>query len=159
MGNFTRFIWTTDRLKGVDAIVDLLQAAEPFGMGIVDGSIDMTAPDPFENQDFKRLQLFLYLVPVVGFFPALWTLYRGQGTRQQKNLSRLVVTLALGWLLGYIFLGVGANASEALSLPLLITSSLFTSGYFLVNLWLMVQLWRRKALRLPIVSKLGDRLP
>ena len=65
----------------------------------------MTAPDPFENQDFKRLQLFLYLVPVVGFFPALWTLYRGQGTRQQKNLSRLVVTLALGWLLGYILLG------------------------------------------------------
>ncbi|PSB28486.1 hypothetical protein [Stenomitos frigidus] len=119
----------------------------------------MTAPDPFENQDFKRLQLFLYLVPVVGFFPALWTLYRGQGTRQQKNLSRLVVTLALGWLLGYILLGAGANASDSLSLPLLITSSLFTSGYFLVNLWLMVQLWRRKALRLPIVSKLGDRLP
>jgi hypothetical protein len=119
----------------------------------------MTIPDPFESQDLKRLQLFLYLVPVVGFFPALWTLYRGQGTRQQKNLSRLVVTLALGWLLGYILLGVGANASEALSLPLLITSSLFTSGYFLVNLWLMVQLWRRKALRLPIVSKLGDRLP
>jgi hypothetical protein len=119
----------------------------------------MTIPDPFESQDLKRLQLFLYLVPVVGFFPALWTLYRGQGTRQQKNLSRLVVTLALGWLLGYILLGVGANASEALSLPLLITSSLFTSGYFLVNLWLMVQLWRRKVLRLPIVSKLGDRLP
>ncbi|HEY9656727.1 MAG TPA: hypothetical protein V6C50_14675 [Crinalium sp.] len=115
--------------------------------------------EPFENEDFKRLQLFLYLVPVVGFFPALWTLYRGKGTRQQKNLSRLVVTLALGWLLGYILLGAGANASESLSLPLLITSSLFTSGYFLVNLWLMVQLWRRKALRLPIVSKLGDRLP
>ena len=115
--------------------------------------------EPFENEDFKRLQLFLYLVPVVGFFPALWTLYRGKGTRQQKNLSRLVVTLALGWLLGYILLGAGANASESLSLPLLITSSLFTSGYFLVNLWLMVQLWRRKALRLSIVSKLGDRLP
>ena len=115
--------------------------------------------EPFENEDLKRLQLFLYLVPVVGFFPALWTLYRGKGTRQQKNLSRLVVTLALGWLLGYILLGAGANASESLSLPLLITSSLFTSGYFLVNLWLMVQLWRRKALRLPIVSKLGDRLP
>ncbi len=115
--------------------------------------------EPFENEDLKRLQLFLYLVPVVGFFPALWTLYRGKATRQQKNLSRLVVTLALGWLFGYILLGAGANASESLSLPLLITSSLFTSGYFLVNLWLMVQLWRRKALRLPIVSKLGDRLP
>ena len=119
----------------------------------------MRAPDPFENQDIKRLQLFIYLVPVVGFFPALWTLYRGQGSRQQKNLSRLVVTLAMGWLLGYVLLGAGANASESLSLPLLITSSLFTSGYFLVNLWLMVQLWRRKPLRLPIVSKLGDRLP
>ncbi|XGV98187.1 MAG: hypothetical protein ACAF41_04480 [Leptolyngbya sp. BL-A-14] len=119
----------------------------------------MHVPDPFENQDIKRLQLFIYLIPVVGFFPALWTLYRGQGSRQEKNLSRLVVTLAMGWLLGYLLLGAGANASESLSLSLLITSSLFTSGYFLVNLWLMVQLWRRKPLRLPIVSKLGDRLP
>ncbi len=70
-----------------------------------------------------------------------------------------MVTLALGWLIGYLLLGVGAETAESLSLPLLITSSLLTSGYFLVNLWLMVRLWQRKSLRLPIVSKLSDRLP
>lgn len=119
----------------------------------------MSDLEPFENQEIKRLQLFLYLVPVVGFFPAIWTLYRRQGTRSQRNLSRLVVTLALGWLFGYLLLGLGTQASESLSLPLLITSSLLTSGYFLVNIWLMVRLWQRKPLRLPGVSQLSDRLP
>ncbi|MGA7934865.1 MAG: hypothetical protein WCA35_15070 [Kovacikia sp.] len=115
--------------------------------------------DPFKNEDVRHLQQFLYLLPVVGFFPALWTLYRRRGTRQERNLSRLAVTLALGWLLGYLLLGAGAEMSDSLALPLLITSSLFTSGYFLVNIWLMVRLWQRKSLRLPIVSKLSDRLP
>lgn len=119
----------------------------------------MTAPDPFENEDLRHLRFFLYLIPIVGFFPALWTLYKQRGTQRERNLSRLVVTLALGWLLGYVLLAVGAEASESLSLPLLITSSLLSSGYFLVNIWLMVRLWQRKPLRLPFVSKLSDRLP
>lgn len=119
----------------------------------------MSNVDPFENQDIKHLQLFIYLIPIVGFFPALWTLYRRSGTRQQRNLSRLVITLALGWLFGYLLLGVGAQTTESLSLPLLLTSSLLTSGYFLVNIWLMVRLWQRKSLRLPLVSPLSDRLP
>lgn len=119
----------------------------------------MSDVDPFENSDIKHLQLFVYLIPIVGFFPAFWTLYRRSGTRQQRNLSRLVITLALGWLFGYLLLGAGAQASESLSLPLLLTSSLFTSGYFLVNIWLMVRLWQRKPLRLPMISPLSDRLP
>lgn len=117
------------------------------------------SPDPFENTEIKRLQLFLYLVPVVGFFPALWSLYYRSGTKQQQDLSRVVVTLTLGWLVAYLLLGVGAEASESLSVPLLVTSSLLTSGYFLVNIWLMVRLWQRKSVRLPVVSKVGDRLP
>jgi hypothetical protein len=115
--------------------------------------------DPFENPDIKHLQLFLYLIPVVGFFPALWTLYRRRGNRQERTLSRLVVTLAFGWLFGSVLLGSAANASETAALPLLLTSSLLTSGYFLVNIWLMVRLWQRKSLRLPGFSNLGDRLP
>lgn len=115
--------------------------------------------DPFNHEEMRHLQLFVYLLPIVGFFPAIWTLYRRRGTRQERNLSRLVVTLALGWLLSYALLGVGSQASESLALPLLITSSLLTSGYFLVNLWLIVRLWQRKSLRLPIVSQLSERLP
>lgn len=112
-----------------------------------------------ENEDLRHLQLFFYLVPVVGFFPAIWTLYRGRGTKQQKVVSRLAVTLAMGWLFGYLLLGASTEASESATLPLLVMSSLFTSGYFIVNIWLMVQLWRRKRPWLPVISPLSDRLP
>lgn len=119
----------------------------------------MRESDPFENPAVKQLKLFLYLVPVVGFFPALWSLYYRSGTKQERDLSRVVVTLTLGWLLAYLLLGVGAETVESWSLPLLITSSLLTSGFFLTNVWLMVRLWQRKSVRLPGVSRLGDRLP
>ena len=112
----------------------------------------------FENPDIKHLQLFLYLIPVFGFFPALWTLYRRQGTREQQTLSRLAVTLALCWLLSYIFLGTGAQISEGLALPLLLTNSVLTSSYFLVNIWLMVRLWQRQPPQLPWISRISKRL-
>uniref|UniRef100_A0ACD5GVH4 Uncharacterized protein n=1 Tax=Desertifilum tharense IPPAS B-1220 TaxID=1781255 RepID=A0ACD5GVH4_9CYAN len=40
----------------------------------------------------------------------------------------------------------------------MLTSSLLTSGYFLINFWLMVRLWQRKSTRLPGVSHLSDRV-
>ena len=119
----------------------------------------MKPVDRFGTEEINHLRLFIYLLPVVGFFPALWTLYRGRGSREQRSLSRLVVTLVLGWLLGYLLLGSGAQMNSTSALPLLITSSLLTSGYFLTNFWLMVRLWQRKSLRLPVISKLSDRLP
>ncbi|NJO39992.1 MAG: hypothetical protein HC769_25375 [Cyanobacteria bacterium CRU_2_1] len=119
----------------------------------------MNPKDRYKEQDLRRLQMFIYLVPVVGFFPALWTLYRGQGDREQRNVSRLAITLSFAWVLGYLLLNAGSQASSSLTLPLLIMSSLLTSGYFLVNIWLMVRLWQRKSLRLPGISRLGDRLP
>jgi hypothetical protein len=122
-------------------------------------NIDMKNIDRFRTQDLNHLRMFIYLVPVVGFFPAVWTLYRRRGSREQRAASRLAVTLALGWLFGYLLLGAGSQTSDTLALPLLITSSLLTSGYFLVNIWLMVRLWQRQSLRLPGLSRLGDRLP
>jgi len=114
--------------------------------------------DPFDDSDFKRLQLFVYLLPVFGLVPALWTLNRG-GSRQQKSISRLAVTLAAGWIISYVLLAVGAETTQSLSVPLLLTSSLLTSGYFIVNIWLMIRLWQRKSIKLPVISKLSDRLP
>jgi hypothetical protein len=113
--------------------------------------------DPLENSDLQRLQLFIYLIPVIGFFPALWTLYRRQGTREQLLVSRLSVTLAFGWLLGYILLASGAELSEFWTLRLLFMNSLLTSGYFLVSLGLMVRLWQRKLPRLPGISRVAER--
>ncbi len=120
---------------------------------------DRLKPDRLKEENLKRLQMFIYLVPIVGFFPALWTLYRGRGDRELLNASRLTVTLAGGWLLGYLLLGAGATAFEGASLQLLILASLLTSGYFVINIVLIVRLWQHKALRLPGLSQWGDRLP
>jgi hypothetical protein len=122
----------------------------------------MPTPDPYHERPLERLQMLFYLIPVIGFLPALWTLYRQQGSLEQQNVSRLVVTLTLGWVLGYLLLGAGTQltgASLTSTLSLLILSSLLTSGYFLANLWLMVRLWQRKPLRLPGISQLSDRIP
>jgi hypothetical protein len=113
--------------------------------------------DPLERDDLDRIEILIYLVPVLGFFPALWTLYRQDGGRARQNASRLAVTLAMGWLVGYALLGAGSAATD--SLPLLIMSSLLTSGYFLTNIWLMVRLWQGQAIRLPGISRLSDRIP
>ena len=118
----------------------------------------MKEPDPLENREIQRLLLFVYLIPVFGFFPALWTLYRRQGTREQRAVSRLSITLAFGWLLGYIVLaaGAGVQSSEFWTLRLLLMNSLLTSGYFLVSIGLMVRLWQRKQLRLPGMTRIAE---
>ena len=118
----------------------------------------MKNAEPVDNQDLKHLQLFIYLIPILGFFPALWTLYRHQGSREQLAVSRLSVTLAGSWLLGYLLLGTGAEMSEFLTLRFLLLNTLLTSGYFLTSLWLMIRLSSRKSLRLPGFSRLADRL-
>lgn len=114
----------------------------------------------FDNSDLKHLQMFFYLLPIIGFFPSLWTLYH-QGNQKRGNkqlaISRLSVTLAGSWLLGYVLLGIGAETSEFLSLRFLVLNSFLTSGYFLVSFWLMVRLSSRKSVRLPGFSQLADQ--
>lgn len=122
--------------------------------------------EPLDNADLQHVELFFYLIPVVGFFPSLWTLYRHGGSRElpagrseQLAVSRLSVTLAFSWLLGYLLLSFGAaETSEFLTLRLLMLNSLLTSGYFLVSIWLMVRLWQRKSPRLPGFSHLAERV-
>jgi cellulose synthase/poly-beta-1,6-N-acetylglucosamine synthase-like glycosyltransferase len=112
--------------------------------------------DPLENLEIKRLQIIIYLLPVIGFFPALWTLYHRNGTRSEQAVSRLSITLAFTWLLGYILLWSGAELADFWSLRLLFINSMFTSGYFLVSLGLMVRLWQRKSPRLPWMSQVAE---
>jgi hypothetical protein len=133
-----------------------------------------------EDSSRDRLKLFFHLIPVVGFFPSLWTLYRHEGAEERRSggtgeqllttnarlptthaqterlaISRLSITLALSWLLAYILLGVGAETSEFLHFRLLMLNSLLTSGYFLVSLWLMLRLATGKSVRLPGFSVLA----
>ncbi|NEP10785.1 MAG: hypothetical protein F6K14_11325 [Symploca sp. SIO2C1] len=112
--------------------------------------------EPLENRDLKRLKLFIYLVPIIGTLPALWSLYRRQGTREQQSVSRLSVTLAFSWLLSYFLLSAGSQVSEFWSIRLLLMNTMFTSGYFLVTIWLMVRLWQGKSPRLPWVSRIAE---
>ncbi len=107
----------------------------------------------------SRLSLYIHLLPVFGFFPSLWTLYRRRGSPDRQAASRLAVILALAWLSGHFLLQGSAIASEMPTLPLLIGSSVWTTTYFLVNFGLMMRLWKRQPLWLPGVSRIGDRLP
>lgn len=108
-----------------------------------------------ETDELRHLKLFLYLMPIFGFFPAIWTLYRQTGSRKERELSRFVIKLAIGWLLAYGLLGASVATTENFHLPLLLTASVLTSGYFVVNVWLMVRLWQRKSIALPLVGKVG----
>lgn len=132
------------------------EKVEPILTLSSDTLTEMKEVDPLENSDLQRLQLFVYLVPVLGFFPAMWTLYRREGTREQQTVSRLSVTLAFSWLLGYILLSTGAQTSELLTIRLLFLNTLLTSGYFLVSIGLMVRVLQRKSVRLPGISRVAE---
>jgi hypothetical protein len=111
-----------------------------------------------EPDAIRHIRLFFYLVPIFGFFPAVWTLYRRAGGRQERALSRFVIKMAMGWLLLYGLMGASAMNAESIPLPLLLSASLMTSGYFGLNLFLMVRLWQRKAISLPLLGKVGRLL-
>ncbi len=119
---------------------------------------DTRGGSPTGNQNSSTLLLLLYLIPVIGFFPSLWTLYRRQGSREQLSVSRLSITLGLVWLLGYLFFATGASTSELLALRLLILNSFLTSGYFLVSLWLMIRILKGQSKRLPGMSSFAERV-
>ncbi len=115
-------------------------------------------PMPNPQSPIPKTQLLLYLIPIIGFFPSLWTLYGGQASREQLAVSRLSITLALTWLLGYLLLSTGATTSNFFSLRLFILNSFLTSGYFIVSVWLMLRLMQGKSGRLPGFSTLAERV-
>ncbi len=112
-------------------------------------------PPPPETATSKRL-LLLYLIPVIGFFPSLWTLYRREGSREQLAVSRLSITLGFTWMLGYLLLATGAATSDFFTLRLLILNSFLTSGYFLVSVWLIFRVIQGRSYRLPGFSSFAE---
>jgi hypothetical protein len=118
----------------------------------------MKPPASPASDTLERLKLTIYLVPVFGVVPAAYSLWQKQGSRQTQAVSRLVVTLALSWVMIYALLSAGSHLSPGLSLRLLITNTLATTGYTLTNLVLMVRLLQGKSVKLPGVSRLSDRL-
>ena len=115
--------------------------------------------NPGSGETLERLKLLIYLVPVFGTFPALYSLWRKQGSRKEQDISRLVVTLALSWVMLYGLLSAGSHLAPGLSLRLLVSNALITTGYTLTNLVLMVRLLRGQTVKLPGFSQLSQRLP
>ncbi|MBE9184602.1 hypothetical protein IQ270_07680 [Microcoleus sp. LEGE 07076] len=113
---------------------------------------------PSDNPELDRASLFILTIPVIGFFPALWTLYRRQGSPEHKAVSRLAIALAISWLLGHILLEAGAISAETPALTMLLMSSLLTTSYFIVCLGLMVRLWKRQPLWLPGISRVAEQV-
>ncbi len=107
----------------------------------------------------KQSQLWIYLLPIVGVLPAIWTLYRGTGNSEQQKASRLSVMLVLLWFIGYIGLSIGATqSSEMLTFRLLYANTLLTSGYFIICLGLMFRLRTGKSPYLPLLSQVSNKI-
>lgn len=106
----------------------------------------------------RHLELWIYLLPIVGVIPSLWTLYRPKSKtlgyeeiyREQQKVSRLSISLVLLWLTSYSLLSLSAvNFSEVMSFRLLYTNAVITTGYFLTCTFLMTRLNKKS---LPIVD-------
>jgi hypothetical protein len=100
----------------------------------------------------------MYLIPIVGVLPSLWTLSRRQSDRRDLVVCRQAVWLAFLWFAAYLTLSVGADVPglpTTATIRLLFFNSLITSGYFIASLWLMARLWKGKSLRLPGLSHIA----
>lgn len=119
---------------------------------------ESTLSSKIKKQDISLLGMLIYLIPVIGFFPSLWTLYRREGSREQLRTSRLSITLALTWIVGYILLGTGASTSEFFALRLQILNSFVTSGYFVVSAWLIIRTVKGKSQKVPGFSNFAEKV-
>jgi hypothetical protein len=123
------------------------------------GYISMKPNDLAEGTTLERLKLMIYLVPIFGVVPAAYRVWQQQGSRQEQSVSRLVITLALTWVMVYGLLSTGSHLAPGLSLRFLISNTLVTTGYTLTNLVLMVRLLQGKSVKVPGFSRLSRRWP
>jgi hypothetical protein len=105
----------------------------------------MDNDDRFKERKLEKIQLIIYLIPMVGWIPSLWTLYIRPDSSEKLSLSRLSVRLTFIWVLAYSLLWLGSlQSSEILTLRLLYVNGLLTSGYILTCLGLMLKVWKQK---------------
>jgi hypothetical protein len=102
--------------------------------------------DLFGDNKLQRLQLCLYLIPVLGVIPSLWVITKaGDKPSTTKAIARRSLWLTGSWLLSYgVLWWGGLQSSEFSSLRLLYLNSLLTSGYFITCLVLSWQLIRKE---------------
>lgn len=110
----------------------------------------------------RHLRLWIYLLPVVGVVPAIWTLYRPYKgdrvysgvDREQQKASRLSLTLAIVWSISYSLLSLGGtNASEIMSFRLLYANAILTTAYFVACTVLMSRLAHKSLPKVDEINK------
>ncbi|MCG9893401.1 MAG: hypothetical protein MH252_20300 [Thermosynechococcaceae cyanobacterium MS004] len=118
--------------------------------------MDENLQDLLASPTLHRLRLFTYLIPVFGMVPAVWTMTQGKRDRQYRPISRLALGLGSLWLLGYFGLNSALSPSESgmsAQMSLMLIQTVFTSGYFVLCLGLMVRLWKQRATGLSDLSQ------
>ncbi|MBV5259575.1 hypothetical protein FLX56_14225 [Synechococcus moorigangaii CMS01] len=100
--------------------------------------------DRLGEHRLRQLRLYLYLLPILGFFPALWQLYWRKGDRREQKVSRQAAMLMLSWLGLYLTLSWSGDHLMGVSgFRIMFLNALLTSGYFLSCLFLMVRVWQK----------------
>jgi len=126
----------------------------------------------FQRSEQTRLKLILYLIPFVGFLPALWSLYheplkspkssrqnpKDNRSRKEGQAARLAVTSGGLWAVMTVLLSTGALTGDGIGLGMLVWASLLTSSYFIVNVSLMIQVLRRQRLYLVGLSEVSQNI-
>lgn len=118
--------------------------------------MDDNLQEVLTSPTLNRLWLFAYLIPVFGMVPAIWTLTQPKSDRRYRAMSRLAASLGGAWLLGSVAFNSALPASESgmsTQMSLMLINSVFTSGYFVLSLGLMVRLWKRQPSDLPSFSQ------
>ena len=135
----------------------------------IPGAIDRGV---FQRSEQTRLKLILYLIPFVGFLPALWSLYHAPlrspkfsrqdskdiRSRKEGQVARLAVTSGGLWAVITVLLSTGALTGDGIGLGMLVWASLLTSSYFIVNVSLMIQVLRRQRLYLMGLSEVSENI-
>lgn len=96
----------------------------------------------------KHWQVWIYLLPIVGIIPSIWTLSRHKSdlaiksemNSAQLKASRLSISLVVTWLITYALLSLSADrTTDLLAFRLLYTNALLTTGYFVTCTVLMLR--------------------
>ncbi len=92
-----------------------------------------------------KQKVFMYscLVPVFGAIPALTALISDRSNKQLKDVAKVSIITVLIWLSSYIVFGDSNQIAQELS------KATLTSGYFVLNVYLMWRLSQGKKVSIP----------
>jgi hypothetical protein len=91
----------------------------------------------------QKAFMYVCLIPVFGSIPALMAAISDRGSKQLKDVAQISLLCVLVWLSGYLFLGDSDRVTQELS------KATLTSGYFVLNTYLMWRLSQGKKVSLP----------